>query len=81
MSNQFRRGDVVTLKHTLSIAATLSISHPVPHHLSKKLELSLPEGAHAVVEKEKGEEVYLFLAASDDVEVKRWVQKRNVQLV
>jgi hypothetical protein len=75
------RGDVVELLHSLSITATLSVNHPVAAHLSDPLELSIPAGAHAVVEKERHGEAYLFFPASDDVEVKRWVQKKYIKLV
>lgn len=81
MPKQFQRGDVVELKHPLSFAATLSVTHPVAHHLSKPMELSIPAGAHAVIEKTRDGEAYLFFPASDDVEVKRWVQKKYLEPV
>lgn len=81
MPRQFQRGDVVELNYDLSITATLSVNRPVASHLNRPLTLSIPAGAHAVVEKTRNGEAYLFFPASDDVEVKRWVQKKYLKLV
>jgi len=81
MPKHFRCGDVVELDYDLSITATLSVEHPVASYHKQPLELSLPAGAQATIEKLNGEEAYLCFAASDDVEVRRWVQKKCLKRV
>jgi hypothetical protein len=81
MPRQFRCGDVVELNYDLSITVTLPVNHPVATYHSRSLELSLPTGAQATIEKVKNGEAYLCFPASDDVEVRRWVAQKYLKRV
>lgn len=81
MPDRFHRGEIVELLYELEHAAILSVIHPIAAYVHKPLRITIPEGAQGVVEKSRKGEVYLLFLASDDIEVKRWVQTRYVRRV